>query len=623
MLLTWWFNQPPGLAQTQAVPEVPGQLLGDWIWAPRTVNSQVCHFWRAFDLPANNPVTRAQLEMTVDNGFILFLDGQELGRGDEWEQLFAMDLTALLGPGHHVLAIRAINDAEAAGLIFGLRIELTNGEVIQLKSDLDWWIAPEPAKGWENCFEALPDWRRPIKAGEIGQPPRWSQPKEVRPLLPAGTSVAELPDPADHPTNSLGDWIWAKETTNRQVCQFWRAFDLPATNAVRRARIRLTVDNEFILYLDGRELGRGSEWREIYLFDVTALLAPGPHVLTVRAANSFGYAGMIFGLRIDFENGEVMEIPSDLQWRIAPGEASGVEKQPVAAAHWEAPIVVGQIGAPGVPQRWVMPQNVNVMPTLQPLVIRFWQRGWFQISVLVVLGGLAVCTVWLLAQLAFHRQERVLLERERARIAADIHDDLGSRVTQLVLHGEVTQSELPEHSGVRLQLERICDEARQVLATMDEVLWAVNPERDTLRDFTAFVCCYAEEFLKPTGIQCRLEVDPELSATPLDLPVRRNLLLAIKETLNNAVKHSAATELVLQIQRVGPKLHVVLQDNGKGFDPVATAPDRLGLVNLPRRMKELGGSCGVSSRPGAGCRTEFIVPLQRSRGSFWRWLTRR
>ena len=96
---------------------------------------------------------------------------------------------------------------------------------------------------------------------------------------------ADVPDPANSPTNSLGTWIWATETFDRQVCLFWRAFDLPATNAVKRARLRMTVDNDFVLFLDGRELGRGSEWREIYVFDVAPLLHAGPHVLAVKATH--------------------------------------------------------------------------------------------------------------------------------------------------------------------------------------------------------------------------------------------------------------------------------------------------------------------------------------------------
>ncbi len=611
------------LAQTQALPPAEDPTaainsLGDWIWEAKTKDWQACLFWRAFDLPATNSVTRAVMQMTVDNEFALYLDGRELGCGYDWEELYSVDVTALLtAPGRHVLAVKAVNVAERAGMILGLRIEFADGQSMEIKSDSSWRLASPDARDWANHPEASAEWEQPEVVGQIGVTPRWSSPRRIAGLLPPGSLDAEAADPVNSPTHSLGTWIWAKETTNRQVCQFWRAFELPATNAVVRSRLRLTADNEFVLYLDGRELGRGSEWREIYVFDVTALLSPGRHVLMVKASNSFSLAGMIVGLWIEFANGDVMEIPSDTTWRIAPAETKGVEKYLTAAADWANPISVGQIG---VPPRWLAPQNVNVMPTLQPLVIRFWQRGLFQISVLGLLGLITLFSLWLLAQLALHRKEQMLLERERARIAADIHDDLGARVTQLVLHGEVAQSELAEDAPMRPQLERICEEARQVLTTMDEVLWAVNPERDTLRDFTAFVCCHAEEFLKPTNIQCRLEVEPEMPVAPLDLPLRRNLLMAIKETLNNAVKHSEATELLLQIYRQGQKLHVVVQDNGKGFVLATANADRHGLMNMTRRMQELGGVCRITSQPGAGCRTEFAIPLQRSRGSLWQWL---
>ncbi|HWH71008.1 MAG TPA: ATP-binding protein, partial [Candidatus Sulfotelmatobacter sp.] len=223
----------------------------------------------------------------------------------------------------------------------------------------------------------------------------------------------------------------------------------------------------------------------------------------------------------------------------------------------------------------------------------------------------------LMAQLALHKKERLLLQRERARIARDIHDDLGSRMTQLVLHGEVAQSELPGESSTRAQLDRICQEAREVLSTMDEILWAVNPRRDTLNDFSSYVCSYAEEFLKPTAIQCRFDVDAEMSAVVLDLPIRRALLMVIKEALNNAVKYSGATELLLQIKCRDERLAVVVQDNGRGFDPQTARPGRNGLTNMAQRLRELGGNCGVTSQPGKGCRVEFTLALSPSR---WQWL---
>jgi signal transduction histidine kinase len=183
----------------------------------------------------------------------------------------------------------------------------------------------------------------------------------------------------------------------------------------------------------------------------------------------------------------------------------------------------------------------------------------------------------------------------------------------------VAQSDLPANSATRSQLDRICEEAREILSAMDEILWAVNPRRDTLRDFASYVCGYAQEFLKPTAIQCRFEADPEMSTAAFNLPLRRSLLMAVKETLNNAVKHSGATELLLQIHVQGQRLVVAVQDNGHGFDQAQARPEGNGLVNMAQRMKELGGSCVIASQPGKGCRIEFAIPLTHLRPHQWAW----
>ncbi|HEY2083184.1 MAG TPA: ATP-binding protein, partial [Verrucomicrobiae bacterium] len=266
---------------------------------------------------------------------------------------------------------------------------------------------------------------------------------------------------------------------------------------------------------------------------------------------------------------------------------------------------------------WTQPENINIMPVLHPIKVYFWQTGWFQITLLSICCLVILISFRLMAQLAIHQKERRLLRQERARIAREIHDDIGARMTQLVLHGEVAQSTLPDGSETQGQIVQLCEEARGLLSTMDEILWAVNPRRDTLRDFAAYVCKYAEEFLKPTQIQCILEVDPELSAAAFDLPLRRSLLMAIKETLNNAVKHSKATELRLQIHWQGQHLTVVVLDNGRGFDPAIVKSERNGLTNISQRILELGGTCLVISQPGKGCRIEFSIPLRRSPRNLW------
>ncbi len=420
----------------------------------------------------------------------------------------------------------------------------------------------------------------------------------------------EMGAPYDSPTNGLGSWIWAEKTHDDQTCLFWKTFEIPQTGKVTRARLVMTVDNEFTLYLDGRELGQGAEWRELFIFDLARLLPPGRHVLAVKCYNGSFFAGMLFGLQVDLADGRRIEVKSDPSWRVVPEGVRGWEKRTEAQPGWPAATIIAPLG--GTPW-WTEPTAVNMMPTLQPLRIFFWQTGWFQVSLLSVCSLVILISFRLMAQLALHRKERMLLQSERTRIARDIHDDIGARMTQLVLLGEVAQNELSDDSKIRQQLGWICDEARGLLSTMDEILWAVNPQRDTLRDFATYVCKYAQEFLKPTRIQGVFQLDPNISTAAFILPLRRSLLMAIKETLNNAVKHSEATELRLQIQWQNQRLVVVVQDNGKGFDPATIKTERNGLTNMSRRMSELGGSCLVTSQPGQGCRVEFRIPLKHPR----------
>ena len=426
--------------------------------------------------------------------------------------------------------------------------------------------------------------------------------------------AADSPAAYDSPTNGLGSWIWTGVTTNQQPCHLWKAFVIPEGSPIVKARLVMTVDNEFTLFLDGRELGRGAEWRELFVFDLTKILTPGRHVLAVSAYNDSSFAGMLFGLRVTLADGRNVEVKSDPTWRIVPEDMLKWVKLTRAADAWPYATIIAPLGS--VPW-WTQPQNVNVMPSQQQIKVHFWQTGWFQVTLLTVCVLVILLSFRLMTQLAFHKGERWLLQRERARIARDIHDDIGPRMTMLVLHGEEAQNGFPEGSERNLHLVRICEEARGLLATMDEILWAVNPRRDTMRDFTAYVCTYAEAFLESAQIHCLFVVDPEMSMGALNLPFRRSLLMAIKEALNNAVKHSGASEVRIQIQLQGQRLVVSVQDNGLGFAATTPKPERNGLSNMARRVGDLGGTCHVVSEPGKGCRVEFSVPLTPPRRYPW------
>ncbi|HZI32355.1 MAG TPA: hypothetical protein VFF11_08430, partial [Candidatus Binatia bacterium] len=258
----------------------------------------------------------------------------------------------------------------------------------------------------------------------------------ISPLRSAETLEKQTSPPATleeryvSPTNGLGSWIWEEEVTNNQLCRFWKKFEIPPGSKVVKARLVMTVDNEFTLYLDGRKLGRGAEWRELFVFDLTPLLTPGAHVLAVDCFNGSFYAGLLLGLRIDLADGRIIEVKSDQSWRVVPAGLSHWEKRTEAPPDWPAATIKAPLG--GSPW-WTQPVNVNMMPALQPLKVYFWQTGWFQITLLVTCGLVILFSLRLMAQLALHRKERWLLQQERARIAREIHDDIGARMTQLVL----------------------------------------------------------------------------------------------------------------------------------------------------------------------------------------------
>jgi signal transduction histidine kinase len=417
-------------------------------------------------------------------------------------------------------------------------------------------------------------------------------------------------------TNHLGLWIWDTNTTDKQTCRFWKSFVIPPDAKISHATVRITVDNGYTLFLDGQELGRGSDWRTVTEYDVTRLLNPGRHILGVECFNDRLQAGLIFGLDIQLvdENRSTIDIVSDDTWRVVPNTQRNWAGRKTAPPDWHHALVVGSAGKPPW-QPW--PFGVTIVPPLRPVTTHFWQTGWFQLTLVSVCTLAVLFCLWLMTQLTAQSKAQGVLQIERARIARDIHDDLGARLTHLVLLGEVAQSELPADSGTRAQINEICEKARDLSHALDEVVWAVNSRRDTLRDFAIYVCKYAQFFLNSTPIRCRLDVEPEIPPATFDLPVRRNLFLAVKEALNNAAKHSEASEVFLRLYRHNQKLTVVVEDNGRGFDPAQADAARNGMTNMTQRMGEIGGFFTVVSQPGSGCRVEFTVPLNHSPYPTW------
>src|SRR5262249_4504978 len=162
---------------------------------------------------------------------------------------------------------------------------------------------------------------------------------------------------------------------------------------------------------------------------------------------------------------------SDESWRVVPEGERGWEDCKRARPTWPQARVVGTFGvAP-----WdTLPRGVTVLEAMRPIELRFWQKGWFQIAVLTTCGLALMLCARLVGQLALQSKARNLLRQERARIARDIHDDLGAGLTQLVLLGELAQNDSVDTAERRAQIEQLCQKTRGLLSSMDEVVWAVN-----------------------------------------------------------------------------------------------------------------------------------------------------
>ncbi len=255
--------------------------------------------------------------------------------------------------------------------------------------------------------------------------------------------------------------------------------------------------------------------------------------------------------------------------------------------------------------------------TLQVLP-RFWETWWFRIFAPILtftlLGGIILRVIRRRHRRQLERLEQQnALERERTRIARDIHDQVGSKLTKI---GKLTEF-LDRQSAVADQhkplLNILADTTRQVVHTMDEIVWAVNPRNDSLDNVVNYLVHYTEEFLGHCGVGCELDVPFEFPASSISAEVRHNLFMATQETLNNAVKHGHSTRLCLRLTVQENRLTLTLEDDGGGFNPDAQFGGRNGLENMRQRMASVGGRFQLASVPGQGTRIQLDVPLSPPR----------
>lgn len=259
--------------------------------------------------------------------------------------------------------------------------------------------------------------------------------------------------------------------------------------------------------------------------------------------------------------------------------------------------------------RW-SPEPATLRFVLLP---HFWQTGWFRVGLgLLLATGIAI-GARAYTQRQFRRRLETMerqraVERERARIAKDIHDDLGASLTRITLLSQTALGDLHQPDQAAADLDRIYVTARTLTRAMDEIVWAVNPSHDTLDSLVNYAGSFAQQFLSDANVRCRLDAPLDLPQRPVSAEVRHNVFLSFKEALHNIVKHSKASEVRIALALQDSGFMITIDDNGIGFpNPPPTHLQGDGLRNMHQRLTDIGGHCDIVALPNQGTRVTLTV----------------
>ncbi len=272
---------------------------------------------------------------------------------------------------------------------------------------------------------------------------------------------------------------------------------------------------------------------------------------------------------------------------------------------------VNSEGAPSRDPAWV------TFVILRPI----WQR-WWVLTLTVLAGGALVY-----AMFRYRLNQLLELERVRTRIAADLHDDIGSSLTQISIMSEVARQQAaaacespscPIHPSLRVSepLAKVAELSRGLVDSMSDVVWAVNPRRDHLSDLSHRMRRFASDVLSARSIEFGFSAPGRLGDAPLGADVRREVFLVFKESVNNIARHSKCQRVEITLEIEGSRLLMTVSDDGRGFE--LTRADNSGqagghgLNSMGRRAHNVGGNLRVTSKPGGGTCILMEVPLDRN-----------
>jgi signal transduction histidine kinase len=254
------------------------------------------------------------------------------------------------------------------------------------------------------------------------------------------------------------------------------------------------------------------------------------------------------------------------------------------------------------------------LPSLNIIVpIPYWRNPWFWLAV-----GVGTLTPTLLLMRAIIRirvrnqvkrlQQKHAVELERLRIARNLHDDLGARLTHISLVSDSAENEVSSLSDARQGFHKLSAMTRELVAILYETVWSVDPENDHLASLVNYLGRMIVDLCEPSEIHCRIHADEITDNRKVTSEIRHNISLAVKEAVHNALKYSHATEIIAKIRFAPPTLTIVIRDNGQGFDPPTARPGH-GLSNMQKRMDAVGGKLKIDSSPGKGAAVTFEISI--------------
>ncbi|HEX3800092.1 MAG TPA: sensor histidine kinase [Verrucomicrobiae bacterium] len=243
----------------------------------------------------------------------------------------------------------------------------------------------------------------------------------------------------------------------------------------------------------------------------------------------------------------------------------------------------------------------------------FWESPWFwgamaMMVVVVVALSVRYYTSRRMQRAMFLLEQQRALEEERMRIARDIHDDLGARVTQISMMSGMAQKDTTLSEKARAEFDQIYLVSRDLVSALYETVWAVDPENDNVNAMGDYLRQTINEMCTQAQLRCRIHVSPLPLEINVSSRIRHNFSMAAREAVHNIIKHARATLVTARITFADKLFDVSIQDDGCGFDQ-AGVPAGHGLKNMKRRLEGLGGNCAIESSPGQGTTIHFKLVI--------------